>query len=136
MAATLEKVEKPLQVALQVAVGVDEGVAYARLSGQVADPLELLLSKEGEKPLLVGQVETEEPVPPVEGALPPLARFAGALDPRFPQAVPLQVRRVIVVDGIDAYHLPTLPQEPKGDKMTDEPGRSGNQYLHSLSPEP
>ena len=115
--ATLQDVQRADQVAVGICMGVLDGIAHARLRGQVHHALEARLCKQRVDAGSVGQVqpaEREVVVVPQD------------LEPRF-----LQRRVVVVVQVIEPDDLVATVEQAAGRVEADEAGGAGDQNFHS-----
>src|SRR5258708_5502288 len=117
VAAALKDVEKPLQVRVEVCLGVDERVANARLRGKIDDTLRLRVFENATNPFRVGDVETLE------------TKAGSAAQTR--QARLFQLRIVVVVEIIDADDLVAACEQALCDVITDETGCAGDEDLQN-----
>jgi len=104
--ASFEDVEKADDVAVDVHVGILEGVAHARLSRKVNDALRPFAREEIRYPASVGDIELYEPESGVRR------------EPR--EARLLQGNVVVVVEIIEAENVVAARKEPLGDVHSDE----------------
>ena len=108
MAAGFQNVQEADQVALQVGVRVRDGVAHARLCGEVHDLVELFFGEKFVEWLLVVDAHLHESAVLVLGALDHGAVgevVAGLLDAAFAEATVLEADIVIVVDVVETNHF-------------------------------
>ena len=108
MAAGFQNVQKSDQVALQVGIRVRDGIADARLCGEVHYFVELFFGKELVQTLLVIDAHLYESAVLVLGTLDHGAVgevVVGLLDTAFAEAPVLEAYIVIVVDVVEAHHF-------------------------------
>ena len=122
VAAGLEEVEEPDEVALDVAVGVLDAVADARLGGKVDHPVEAMRREAGLDGGTIGEVGADEGI----GVASPLGELgeAGLLEPGV----------VVVVDVVEADHLVTPRKQCPRDVKADEAGIARDQDFQGVAP--
>ena len=118
--ARLQDVVKPNDVALNVNVGVLDGVPHPGLCGQVDHNVKLVLPEQAVHQLAVGNAT-------LHGHIVYARRFGTR---QLPQAVLLERRIVIVVQVVNAHNRPFchLTQQPTHKIAPNEPGMSGYKY--------
>ena len=119
MAAGLEHVEEADEVALEVGARVLDGVAHARLCGEVHHDVEAVLREQALDEGGIAQISSNES----EAAVPVRLcehRQAGLLDARVVVAV-----HVVQADN----HVVGLLEKPLYQERADEAGCTGNQNL-------
>lgn len=111
MPAPLQEIEEAHDVAVDIGLGVGQGVPHAGLGGQVHDPLNGLARKQSGHGCAVGQIQLEESEP-LEGR-------------ELSQPCFLEAHVIIVIEVIKAQDDLAALQEPSGDMVADEAGRAG-----------
>jgi len=133
MTAAFEDVEGSRDVRVDVCVGIDQAVPDSGLGSKVDDAVEFFLLEEPGHGFTVGDVEPDEGVVFVFGALYGFRPFHfGGIDAAFFEPAVFQVDVVIVVDVVNAdYFVPSF-EKPKGRVETDEASCSGDENFHEL----
>src|SRR6185312_12642161 len=115
--ADLEYVEVADQIGMCVSAGILDGIAHACLRAQVNDAIDVGSLKRGIQRVMVREIEFDEtkiPLFPVERG----------------DAVALELRRIIVVEVIDAEYALAPAEQGGADMIANEPRCSRNQYRH------
>ncbi len=133
MTVAFEDVEGSRDVRVNIGMGVEQAVPDVGLGSEVDDAVEFFLLEESGYGFAVGDVEPDEGVVFVFGALYGFRPFHfGGIDAAFFEPAVFQVDVVIVVDVVNAdYFVPSF-EKPKGRVDTDEAGCSGDENFHEL----
>jgi hypothetical protein len=135
LAASLQDIEKSLDVAPDVGIRVFDRIPHPGLCRQVNHPVEPLGLEQRVEKRLVRQVRLDKTIPcpsrtPNQGMFPERCR---RLDTGLGQPRVFQLHRIVVVQVVEPHHLvATLRQAAHGVK-TDESGRAGHEYFHRSS---
>ena len=120
--AAFEHIGEADKVRIDIGRRVLEGVAHARLRGQMNDAGESFGGEQSRHPLPVGKIEPDE------------AKVRKGRQTR--QTVGLERGVVIIVEIVEADDLASLPQQPFGDVIADEARGAGHEVFVRMSPWP
>lgn len=119
LAAAFQDVEEALHIAVDVGVGVFNGVAHACLCRQVDDDVENFLCKELFQMMFIGDVELGK-----ADAVLTLQEFvvfnAVGGNTLLPQSRQLEVHTVVGIEVVDAYHVMAILRQADSGVHTDE----------------
>ena len=130
--AGLEDIEEAHEVALEVGIGVGDGVAHAGLGREIDDLVELFRLEQGVQGSLIGYVHTPEAAVCEDGALLGRAAFDGGAVGKaaFGEAPVLEAHVVVVVDIVDAPDLLPAGGEGPHQLRAYESGGAGHENFH------
>ena len=107
--AVLQDVEKSHYIALDIGVGIDQGVSHPGLPSEVDHSIDLFAVEELVDPLTVGQIETHKTIARIGVALRHSFRSqCRPVDARRCKPRKFQLRVIVVVEIVDADDLISL----------------------------